>query len=191
MAVTTAGASSTDAPAATKPPDSRGGRRSSYRWSRRDKTVLGLMTGVPTAISVLLVWIPALASVALSFTRWDGIGLDSISWVGLRNYREIFTIYPPFFPALWHNVIWLGFFLLIPTPIGLLLATLLDKEIRGSRLYQSAIFLPVGALAGHRRVHLAAHLLDRPGPGQRGHHQVRRGAGGLARQTRTSTCGRC
>jgi multiple sugar transport system permease protein len=92
---------------------------------------------------VLLVWVPALASVGLSFTRWDGIGLDTISWIGLRNYREIFTIYPPFFPALWHNVLWLAFFLLIPTPLGLLLATLLDKEIRFTRVYQSAIFLPV------------------------------------------------
>ncbi len=101
------------------------------------------MIGIPTAISVLFVWLPAFASVGLSFTRWDGIGLDSISWVGLRNYREIFTIYPPFFPALWHNVIWLAFFLLIPTPIGLLLATLLDKELRFTRIYQSAIFLPV------------------------------------------------
>ena len=135
----------TEAPAGTPPaaPPARRGRRSANRWTRRDKAVLGLMIGIPTAISVLFVWLPALASVGLSFTRWDGIGLDTISWIGLRNYREIFTIYPPFFPALRHNVIWLGFFLLIPTPIGLLLAYLLDKEIRFTRIYQSAIFLPV------------------------------------------------
>ena len=140
MAVTTAGVSTADPPAAG-PPDRR--RRRSRRWTTRDKLVLGLMIGVPTAISVLLVWLPAMASVGLSFTRWDGIGLDSISWVGLRNYREIFTIYPPFFPALRHNVLWLLFFLVVPTPLGLLLATLLDKEIRFTRIYQSAIFLPV------------------------------------------------
>jgi multiple sugar transport system permease protein len=140
VAVTTAGVSTRDTPAAG-PPERR--RRRSHRWTRPDKLVLGLMIGVPTSISVLLVWLPALASVGLSFTRWDGIGLDSIGWVGLRNYREILTIYPPFFPALWHNVLWLVFFLVVPTPLGLLLATLLDKEIRGTRLYQSAIFLPV------------------------------------------------
>jgi len=101
------------------------------------------MIGVPTLISVALVWVPALSSVALSFTRWDGIGLDSIQWIGLRNYREIFTIYPPFYPALWHNLIWLLFFLLVPTPIGLFLAVLLDRELRFTRVYQSVIFLPV------------------------------------------------
>jgi multiple sugar transport system permease protein len=139
VAVTTT--RSTGAPAADRPVRRR--RGASHRWTARDKVVLGLMIGIPTAISVLLVWVPAFASVGLSFTRWDGIGLDSISWVGLRNYREIFTIYPPFFPALWHNVLWLAFFLLIPTPLGLLLAVLLDKELRFTRFYQSAIFLPV------------------------------------------------
>ena len=42
-----------------------------------------------------------------------------------------------------HNLIWLAVFLLIASPLGLLLAVLLDKEIRGSRFYQSALYLPV------------------------------------------------
>jgi multiple sugar transport system permease protein len=121
------------------------------RLTRRDKTVLILMTGVPTILLVVFVWIPALASIYLSFTTWDGIGLDSIKWVGLQNYHQIFTIYPQFWPAVWHNVIWLGVLAAIPTPFGLFLAYQLDKKIRFSRLYQSAFFLPVaisGALIG-------------------------------------------
>jgi multiple sugar transport system permease protein len=140
VAVSTTG-TQTGAPAPDVPRRRR--KRSAHRWTRRDKLVLALMIGVPTLISVALVWVPALSSVVLSFTRWDGIGLDSIQWIGLRNYREIFTIYPPFYPALWHNLIWLLFFLLIPTPIGLFLAVLLDRELRFTRVYQSLIFLPV------------------------------------------------
>ena len=140
MAVSTTGVP-TGAPAPDVP--TRKGKRSAHRWTRRDRVVLALMIGVPTLISVALVWVPALSSVVLSFTRWDGIGLDSIQWIGLRNYREIFTIYPPFYPALWHNLIWLLFFLLVPTPIGLFLAVLLDRELRFTRVYQSLIFLPV------------------------------------------------
>ncbi|MQA80946.1 MAG: ABC transporter permease subunit [Streptosporangiales bacterium] len=101
------------------------------------------MVGVPTIINLCLVWLPALASVVLSFTRWDGIGLEAIEWAGTRNYEEIVTTYPPFWPALAHNVIWLAFFILIATPAGLLLAVLLDKGIKGTRIYQSAIYLPV------------------------------------------------
>lgn len=119
-----------------------GGRRA-RRWTKRDRVIIALMVGIPTLINIGLVWFPALASVGLSFTRWDGIGLDSIEWVGARNYEQIFTIYPPFWPALLHNLIWLAFFLLIATPAGLLLAVLLDKQIKGTRFYQSAIYLPV------------------------------------------------
>lgn len=113
------------------------------RWSRRDTFVVALMLGIPTALNIAFVWLPALTSVGLSLTSWDGIGLDQIKWVGLKNYTEIFTIYPPFWPALEHNVLWLLFFVLVPTPIGLLLAVMLDRQIRGSRFYQGAIYLPV------------------------------------------------
>jgi ABC-type sugar transport system permease subunit len=80
----------------------------------------------------------------LSFSRWDGIGgFSTIQWIGLRNYREIFTIYPPFWPAVRHNLLWLVFFIIVPTTFGLFLAVLLDKQIRFSRLYQSILYLPV------------------------------------------------
>ncbi|MFI7296619.1 sugar ABC transporter permease, partial [Streptomyces sp. NPDC050121] len=51
--------------------------------TRRDRLTLGLMAGVPTILHVTLVWVTALASIALAFTTWDGIGFDSIKWVGL------------------------------------------------------------------------------------------------------------
>jgi multiple sugar transport system permease protein len=82
--------------------------------------------------------------VALSFSTWDGFSpISELTWVGFTNYHNIFTIYPAFWPAVQHNVIWLAFFLVVPTSIGLLLAYLLDKELKGTRLYQSAIFVPV------------------------------------------------
>jgi multiple sugar transport system permease protein len=42
-----------------------------------------------------------------------------------------------------HNLIWLAFLALVATPFGLFLAYQLDKQIRGSRIYQSIFFLPV------------------------------------------------
>jgi len=119
-------------------------RRRFSRLSRGDKVVLTVMCGIPTLLLIAFVWFPALSSVGLSFTSWDGIGgIGTIKWVGLRNYDQIPTIYPPFWPALRHNVIWLVFFLLLPTTFGIFLAVLLDRSIRGTRLYQSAIYLPV------------------------------------------------
>ncbi|MCW7947304.1 ABC transporter permease [Streptomyces hygroscopicus] len=111
--------------------------------TRRDRLILGLMAGVPTVLHVALVWVTALASIALAFTTWDGIGFDSIKWVGLDNFKELFTSNPQFWPAVQHNVIWFVVLILIPTPLGLFLAVQLDKRIRFSRVYQTAFFLPV------------------------------------------------
>ena len=80
----------------------------------------------------------------LSFFRWEGVGgFDTASWIGVENYKNIFTNYPPFQPAIEHNVIWLVTLFLIPTPLGMFLAVLLDKEMRFSRFYQTALFMPV------------------------------------------------
>lgn len=130
------------------PIDTTGGarpRRSRYSvLTRRDRWLLVAMVGVPTFIHVFLIWLPTLASIVLSFTSWDGIGgLDRIKFIGLKNYENLANVYPPFWPALSHNLIWLGVFLFVATPLGMFLAVVLDREIRGSRFYQSVLYLPV------------------------------------------------
>jgi multiple sugar transport system permease protein/raffinose/stachyose/melibiose transport system permease protein len=113
------------------------------RLSGRDRWVLGLMVGVPTLVQAVFIWIPTLLSIGLSFTRWNGLALSDIRKAGWSNYRFAVEEYPPFWPAIWHNVIWLVFLALVATPLGLLLAVLLDQNIRGSRIYQSIFFTPV------------------------------------------------
>ena len=121
------------------------GRRRFSMLTRRDRLVLTLMVAVPTLIQLFLIWIPTVLSVFLSFAKWNGLGLESIKPAGLDNYIYVFRDYPPFWPALQHNVLWLLFLALIATPIGLLLAILLDQQLRGSRVYQS--ILPDGRVA--------------------------------------------
>ena len=119
-------------------------RRRAVRLTVRDRVTVALMLGVPMLVVGGLVWFPTVASILLSFTSWDGFGgVNTIQWIGTRNYHQIATIYPPFWPALRHNVYWLAFLAFIATPFGLLLAYQLDKRIRGTRIYQSIFFLPV------------------------------------------------
>ena len=40
-------------------------------------------------------------------------------------------------------MLWLLVLTFIATPIGIFFAVLLDREMRGSRIYQSAFFIPV------------------------------------------------
>ena len=112
--------------------------------TRHDKLLLVLMVGLPLTLEVLLIWGPTFASVALSFTNWSGIGpVTGKNWVGLKNYKFLFNGYSLFWPALQHNLIWLAFLTFIATPLGMFLAVLLDREMRGTRFYQSVFFLPV------------------------------------------------
>jgi multiple sugar transport system permease protein len=109
-----------------------------------DRLALGLMVGIPLVLHLALVWVPTLASVALSFSSWDGIGgPEDIEWVGFLNYEQIFTVYPRFWPAVWNNLLWLVFLAVLPTMFGLLLAVLLDRKLRFGRLYQSVLYLPM------------------------------------------------
>ncbi len=110
----------------------------------RDRATVITMVAIPLVLVVLLVWVPALLSVVLSFGRWNGFGdLSTIEWVGTQNYRDIVTIYPAFWPAVQHNLIWLGFLVIFPTTLGMLLAVVLDREMKGSRVYQTAFYMPV------------------------------------------------
>ena len=113
---------------------------------------------------LLLIWLPALASVLLGFTRWEGIGgLDTIEWIGLTNYKNIFTIYPPFWPALQHNLDLAGLLVRAANAV---------RDVPGRAAGQGDArqpLLPDGALpagravAGPHRIHLAADLLHDQG----------------------------
>ena len=102
------------------------------------------MVGFPSFLCIALIWMPTIASILLSFTNWRGItAITPANIVGLKNYETLFTTYPFFWPAVAHNVLWLIVFVFIATPLGIFLAVLLDRELRGTRIYQSVFFIPV------------------------------------------------
>ena len=106
----------------------------------------------------MFVWGPAFASTVLSFVRWDGIGglhftscaggamqpgITNGCWYGTQNYVDAATNYPPFWNAVRNNALWLLVFICFATPLGMFFALIVDSGVRGSRFYQSALFLPV------------------------------------------------
>jgi len=112
--------------------------------TRYDRRVLMLMVGIPLLLDIVFIWWPTLSSILLSFTNYNGVG--EVGWnnfIGLKNYQFMFSGYTLFWPAFLHNVIWLAWLAFIATPLGILFAVLLDRDIRGVGFYQSAFFLPV------------------------------------------------
>ncbi len=152
----TATSTRVDAPPTVTPGRRRGRPR---LLSRGDRLTIVAMVAIPVLVEAAFIWLPALGTVLLSFTKWTGVGgihlkaCDTVNSApgipqpgclyGTENYRQVFTNYPDFWPAVEHNAIWLGVFILFATPLGMLFAVIIDRNIRGSRLYQSILFLPV------------------------------------------------
>jgi multiple sugar transport system permease protein len=114
------------------------------QFDGRDRWIVLAMVGIPTILHVGLVWIPTIASILLSFTDWKGIRVSDITWVGFKNYEQIFTVFQKnFFQALINNTVLLIFLFVGPTALGISLAYLLERDIRGTRFFQGIFFTPV------------------------------------------------
>jgi ABC-type sugar transport system permease subunit len=97
---------------------------------------------------IYLIWIiaPMFYTFYLSLTDWDGISPE-IKFVGLKNFETLFgslgnTIPSAFEYSLINNLRWLLVFITVPVIIGLFLAVLLNRDIRGDRIFKVGIFLP-------------------------------------------------
>jgi glucose/mannose transport system permease protein len=83
----------------------------------------------------------------VSLSKWDGVKPD-YTWVGLENYRMLFTdaggiSAKRFSIDLWNTLFFTIFFLLICVGIGLLLAILLDQKIKGEGIFRTIYLFPM------------------------------------------------
>ena len=113
----------------------RTGRFRSARW-----VMLGFIAPA-LVIYLLMVIIPSVQSLQLSFTDWDGISPD-YDYVGTRNYEEILTS-GRFWNAVKNTLILgLGSAVII-NAISLAVALMLDKVVgRWQGFFRTAVYLP-------------------------------------------------
>lgn len=89
--------------------------------------------------TLIFIVIPVICSFGLSFTKWDL--LNPIRFVGLDNYKEIFSE-ALFFKIFWNTVVFAISTSVLGVVIPLILACILNSKIRGSEFYKTAYFLP-------------------------------------------------
>lgn len=92
---------------------------------------------------VYVVWViwPTFYTFYLSLTNWDG--LTTPAYIGFANFRRLLTDDPVFWIALQNNLIWLIIFITIPLALGLALALILNRNIRGDRLFKVSFYSPM------------------------------------------------
>ncbi|QYN37854.1 sugar ABC transporter permease [Pseudonocardia sp. DSM 110487] len=108
------------------------GRSRGYQWSARGFVAPGVL------LVAVLLYLPLLWTVFLSFTSYDGLG--DPEWVGLDNFGEMFAD-PGFLGSLGNTLLWVAGTLLIPVGLGLVLA-LLTWNLPGGAWLQLPFLLP-------------------------------------------------
>jgi raffinose/stachyose/melibiose transport system permease protein len=107
-------------------------------WRQRLEIAF-FVTPALALMAVFVVW-PVASAVRMSFFRWKGFGpMDDM--VGLDNYRLVLTD-DVFRHAVLHNFLIVGLSVLIQLPLGLAIALLLNRRIRGRGLLRTIVFVP-------------------------------------------------
>lgn len=113
------------------------GSRRRYRWWRDN---LGVLYVLPWLVGfIVLQLFPFIASLAISFTKWDFGGAPV--FIGFDNYRRMIAD-----PLVLQSVVNTIYYTVLSVPSGLavafLLAVLLNQHVRGIAIYRTAFYLP-------------------------------------------------
>lgn len=97
---------------------------------------------LPSFVFYTVFWIiPTIMAMAISFTRWNGIGLNTMKWVGLRNYIRLLDD-RFFWKALTNNLVLVVGTVAIMVVVALILALILDSKPIGHGFFTTVFFLP-------------------------------------------------
>ncbi len=116
-------------------------RKKKLNYFRR-KNLVGYLFAAPWLIGLpLFILGPIIATFYLSFTAYDMI--NPPRWIGLINYRILFTLDPGFWKALGNTFYYMFGSVFLKVFIGLVFAVLLSRAMRGMRIFRTIYFLPV------------------------------------------------
>ena len=114
--------------------------RSSGGFARREALTFYLLIS-PWLLGLLLFVLgPMVASLVISFTRWDL--LSPARFIGLENYEKMFTRDPLFWQSLKVTVIYTCVYVPMELAGGLALALLLNQRLRGLGALRTIYYLP-------------------------------------------------
>ena len=109
-------------------------------YSNKFYIVLFLLPALILFCGVLIA--PIAMSAYYSFFNWNGIGAKT--FIGLANYKELFTSNAiGFMKALRNSLLLAALSVFLQLPLALGLALLLGKKIKGERVFLSVYFMPV------------------------------------------------
>lgn len=116
-----------------------GKSRSSRARARRSRLVGWLFISPWAAGFLAFALFPFLASLYYSFTDYNILAPPN--WIGLQNYRAMFTD-PLFWQSLYNTFYYTFIFVPLSTVVAIAIALLLNMRIKGQTVYRTIFYLP-------------------------------------------------
>lgn len=91
-------------------------------------------------VHVCVVTGPSLSTLVMSLFDWNGMG--GAKFIGLDNFKEIFTNDPIVKMAVIHNLQWLAIFVTVPLILGFAVAILVSRVKRCQMFLRTVYFIP-------------------------------------------------
>ncbi len=97
-----------------------------------------LFLAIPLVLLIMLTYVPFVEMVRFSFHKWNGFG--EMKFIGLQNYKEIFTR-PEYFTVLKTSLYYLvGSFVQIG--LALIFAYILNDKVKCGNFFKGTLFFP-------------------------------------------------
>lgn len=139
-----------------------------YLFGRGPSRATPLLLLLPGLLLYVLIALgPSLATSVFSFTDATGIRGAPVNWIGFRNYEEFLfrgVVSRDNIAALRRTLTFCFYVTTIQFTLGLLLAVLLNQQLRGRTIFRTIYFLPVILGVAIQGLIWKLFLLPRGGP---------------------------
>jgi multiple sugar transport system permease protein len=109
----------------------------------RSRYLFPVVVLVPIGVwYALFMYYPTFYSLWASLHLWVAEDPSKSTFIGLKNYVDLFTTDPRFLKALLNTLVYMITKVAIVVPVGMIIALLLEKVRGGTKIYIFAIFLP-------------------------------------------------
>lgn len=112
------------------------------RWARQEERA-GLLFMTPAFVGLIcLTYIPLLAVLGLSFFKWQGNSIAPPEFIGVDNYKYLFTADPYFWDSLKVTALFAIMAVLGSMVYSLVIAMLLNRKIPARGFFRALFYLP-------------------------------------------------
>jgi sorbitol/mannitol transport system permease protein len=105
------------------------------RWMRRAPLLPGLI------FLVIVTQLPFVATLVISFTRWNALAPANKGWAGIDNYRKVFSD-PTIRSSVLFTILLTVTVVLVSLVLGLVIALLLDRAFFGRGVVRTLMIAP-------------------------------------------------